>query len=382
MSTEDNQDSPDKQAPRRAHSQDGKGKRWKWVVIAVAAVLVVGGGGVGAYMAFGKSQPPPPVASPTPSTKSMAPAPTPTPTPPPPPTWPLTGLTGDVVQRPALVVKVENSSDARPQAGLENADLVFEEMVEGGISRFAAIYQSNLPDQIVPVRSIRPMDGPLGGWTHGLIAFSGGQAPFISRAQADGLQILSMDAGAQGFSRVSGRVAPHNVAGNPAALLAQADADHQASPPPFCDFDTSGTGSTAQHGTPASTLAVTISTIAQPNWTWDAAGGHWLRSEGSKPAMAKSGVQLSATNVLILSVDVTMLAGTDAAGTHIPETIVVGSGSGLVASDGMTAPITWQKSSETSTWQFLDASGAPVQLTPGNTWIELVPNGTGSWSVS
>ena len=369
--------------PRRA-AREGLG-RTTWMIIAVAVVVVLGGAAVGAYFGGVFNRPGlDPLPDPVAGSLSYSPTPTPSPTPPPPPPrWALTGQLGDIAERPALVVKVENSADARPQTGLEDADLVFEEMVEGGISRYAAVFHSTLPAQVLPIRSIRPMDGPLTGWTHGLIAFSGGQAQFIDRARADGLQIFSMDAGAPGFSRVRGRVAPHNVGGDPQVFISRADADHQASPPPFCDFDTEGTGGTAaSQGTPAARIAVTISTIARPNWDWDAATGRWLRSEGSQRALAASGAQLAATNVLVLSVDVVTLPGTDAAGTHIPETIVVGGGSGLVASDGMTAPITWQKDSETDVWHFRDANGAPVLLTPGNTWIELVPRGTGNWSVS
>jgi len=298
------------------------------------------------------------------------------------PTWPLTGIAGDVVDRPALVVKVENSSEARPQEGLESADIVYEEMVEGGISRLAAVYNSTLPTRIVPIRSVRPMDGPITAWTGGLLAFSGGQAQFTNRAQQDGLQLLSMDAGAKGFSRVSSRPSTHDVAGDPAAFLAQADAAHQSAPPAFAAFDTDGSGSTAQRqGTMTSQVSVTISTIAHPNWTWDAASGRWLRSEGSTPAMDASGDQLSASNVIVLGVQVQYLSLTDAAGNRIPESLVVGQGAGIVVSGQMSAPITWQKADESSPWQFLDATGAPVTLTPGNTWVELVPN-SGTWSVS
>ncbi|MCL2736368.1 MAG: DUF3048 domain-containing protein [Propionibacteriaceae bacterium] len=363
--------------PRRAVS-DRKG--WTVLLIAIIAVVLIGGGTVGiAYFngAFSSSPPPTPTPEPVETT------PTPSPTPTPKPTWPLTGVTGDVVQRPALVVKVENSSEARPQEGLDSADIVFEEMVEGGIARYIAIFHSSVPPQVAPLRSVRPMDGPIAGWTNGVLAFSGGQTPFIDRAQADGLQILSMDAGADGFSRVKNRPSPHDVAGDTAAFLAQADANHQASPVPFCSFDTTGQGGTAQRlGAASSTVSVTISPIATPVWTWDGGSGLWLRAEGSMPAMAESGAQLSATNLLVLGVDVVTLPGMDAAGTHIPESIVVGQGTGLLASGGMTTPITWQKDSETSTWQFIDSTGAPVVLSPGNTWVELVPNGSGSWSAA
>jgi len=316
------------------------------------------------------------------TTDIPTPKPTETLTPMPKPRWPLTGVIGQPVERPALVVKVENAPESRPQEGLENADIVFEEMVEGGISRFAAIFHSNPPDQIAPIRSVRPMDGPITSWTGGLLAFSGGQEQFTSRARDDGLQLISMDWGADGFSRIKGRVAPHNVAGDTAAFFAQADGDHQASPVPFADFDTEDKDCTAvQSGTATATLSVKISSAARPTWTWDAASEQWMRAEDTKPAMTQAGTQLGATNVLVLSVSVVTLGGTDAAGTHIPETIVVGGGDGLVASGGMSAPITWQKDTETSAWQFFDSSGNPLVLNPGTTWVELVPT-TGDWTTA
>lgn len=351
------------------------------MIIAVSIVVVLGGGTAAAYWfaLFDRATDDGPIIIDIPT-----PLPTETLTPIPKPRWPLTGVAGSVdsvVERPALVVKIENAPESRPQEGLDNADIVFEEMVEGGVSRFAAIFHSTLPSQIAPIRSVRPMDGPITSWTGGLLAFSGGQPQFTSRAEDDGLQLISMDWGADGFSRETSRDSPHDVAGDTAAFLAQADGDHQSSPPQFCAFDTAGTGGTAHLGTATTTVSVMISSAAQPTWTWDAASKRWLRAEGTEPAMATSGVQLGAANVLVLEVEVVMLDGTDAAGTHIPESIVVGQGSGLVASGQMSAPITWQKDSETAPWQFFDQSGAPVVLNPGSTWVELVPT-SGSWSVS
>jgi hypothetical protein len=286
-------------------------------------------------------------------------------------------MTGDVVQRPALVVKVENSIDARPQEGLDSADIVFEELVEGGIVRYVAMFHSTLPFHIVPVRSIRPMDGPIAGWTRGLMVYAGGQAPFEERAAADGLQLISTGSG---LGRVDDRDAPHNLAANPEKLVARADADHQASPPAFASFV--DTGSTAETlGTPASNVAATISPISHPNWNWDAASGKWLRWEDDDPAVLVTGAQISATNVLMLSVEVDMTGYTDVIGTHVPESIVVGHGQGLLASGGKSTTITWRHDSETTPWQFFDANGAPVSLTAGNTWVELVPT-TGSYSAS
>jgi len=102
--------------------------------------------------------------------------------------WPLTGIPSDLVAtRPALAVKIENSVDARPQTGLNAADLLWEQVVEGGITRFVAVYHSTLPEDIGPVRSVRPMDPAIAAPLHGLLAFSGGQQQYVDAVSAAGL---------------------------------------------------------------------------------------------------------------------------------------------------------------------------------------------------
>ena len=93
-----------------------------------------------------------------------------------PATWSLTGLAGpdDAQWKPIVVVKVENNSLVRPQTGLESADLIFEELVEGGASRFAAVFQSNIPDEVGPVRSVRHVDVSLAAPIADVFVFSGG----------------------------------------------------------------------------------------------------------------------------------------------------------------------------------------------------------------
>jgi hypothetical protein len=297
-------------------------------------------------------------------------------------TWPLTGMTGDIVKRPALAVKIENSPEARPQTGLDDADMVWEEIVEGGISRYIAVFNSTLPETVGPVRSIRPMDGPIVGPTKGVIAFSGGQGRFITGAKDAGLVTLGQDQGAKGFFREAGRSAPHNTFARPEELLTQAG-DNTAPPAPEFFFAAAGTPSSAGDiGSPATSIALTMSSGAHPTWTWDTGSSAWQRSEGDVAAVSSSGARLSATNVVAISVDVRNAGGTDAAGNAIPESIVVGSGSGLVASGGKTMDVKWSKESPTAPMVLKDPKGGDVVLEPGKTWVELVPSGDGSWTTS
>lgn len=345
----------------------------------LAAALLVGvalAGAVGCGASTGT-----PVAAQTSPTTTTAPPPPP---PPPPVLWPLTGLeSGPVAPRPALAVKVENSVEARPQTGLGAADLVWEQVVEGGIPRYVAVYHSTLPAQIGPIRSVRPMDPAIAAPLHGLFVFSGGQAGYVDAIAAAGMQVLSNDAGAGGFSRTSDRRAPHNVHADPLAVLAQADPAHQAAPP--AQFDLAATpdqASAVTTGTPAAKLALTLSGVSRPQWTWSPPDVRWLRSERDVPAVEADGARLGATNVVVLRVDVRATAARDPAGNPVPETLLVGGGEALVATGGRTLAATWVKTGVGERVVLRGADGNPVRLAPGNTWVELVPNSGGAVAVS
>jgi hypothetical protein len=298
-----------------------------------------------------------------------------------PATWPLTGLPGEVVERTALAVKVENPSDARPQSGLEAADVVWEEMVEGGISRFVAVYHSQLPDAVGPVRSVRPMDGAIAGPTGGILACSGGQSRFIEKTRDAGLQVIVE--GGSGYFRSTDRRSPHNLYVRPAEIIARADSSHKGSPlPEFVFAANAATATAAVAGSPITKLNVTISSVAKPDWTWDAATGKFLRAEKGTPSLSASGVRLSADNVIVLAVEVRSAGGTDAAGSSIPETILVGSGAAVVATGGKVVEAEWSKSAVDQPVVLKTKDGKAIELAPGQTWIELAPKSNGGWSTS
>ncbi|MGY1644534.1 DUF3048 domain-containing protein [Geodermatophilus sp. SYSU D00703] len=350
----------------RARRARDRGRRRLGTALLVGAVL-------GTTVACGAQAPAEPAAS-------SSPAATTPPPPPPAVLWPLTGVdsAGADVDRPALAVKVENSVDARPQTGLNAADMVWEEVVEGGISRYVAVYHSTLPPAIGPVRSVRPMDPDIAAPLHGLLAFSGGQKPFVQATRDAGLQVVDPGTG-PGFSRVSERVAPHNTYVDPAALLGQADAGHQAPPPPQFEVATGDEQPTAlTAGTPAAVLDLALSRISTPRWTWSQPDGTWLRAEDGTPAVEADGTPLRATNVVVLRVDVVDTEYRDSARNPVPETVMIGGGEALVATGGRSVPVTWSKGSADEPVRLTGPDGQPVRLAPGSTWVELVPNATGS----
>ncbi|WP_146844338.1 DUF3048 domain-containing protein [Cellulomonas terrae] len=313
---------------------------------------------------------------------TIAPDKAPAPVPVVPPTWPLTGVAGEPAVRPSLAVKIENTAVARPQTGLEQADVVWETIVEFDVSRFVAVFHSQVPAEVGPIRSVRPMDPVILAPMHGLLAFSGGQPGILALVAASGVQMISHDAGAPGMYRTRDRAAPHNVYGTPATFWGLADADHQASPGEQFTFARSADRSAAAvAGTPASTLAFRLSPASSPTWTWDAASGTWLRSEGATPATARSGARLSAVNVVSITADHPNTAFGAQGGAPVPTYTLVGSGDGVVATGGRTVPVRWQKDSDAAPLRLFTADGKPADLAPGNTWVELVPAGTGSLTI-
>jgi hypothetical protein len=205
--------------------------------------------------------------------------------------------------------------------------MVWEQVVEGGITRFVAVCHSDLPAEIGPVRSIRPMDPAIAAPLGGLLAFSGGVQTYVAAAQDAGLQGLSQDSRANGFHRTSTRTARHNVYASPQTLVGQADAAHRASPGAQFDHSETGERPTAvAAGQPAATLELTLSGVSRPRWTWSAADGRWLRSEGSAPAVEADGRRIGVANVVVLRVDVVATEARDPAGSPVPETILSGTG--------------------------------------------------------
>src|SRR5699024_11773665 len=134
-------------------------------VLAAAALLGPAGALAGCSTSLSKT------AGTAGPTSTPSPSPTPSPTPTPEPTWPLTGKTGDIVDRPPMTVKIENSIASRPQTGLQQADVVWEEMVEGGITRYGAVDHSRLPETFGPVRSVRPMEQASAGACGGRVVW-------------------------------------------------------------------------------------------------------------------------------------------------------------------------------------------------------------------
>lgn len=315
-------------------------------------------------------------AAPAPvSTRTPKPVPTATPTPEPVVELsPLRGtprLPGSVAS-PALSAKIDNHEDARPQIGLERTDIVFEELVEGGLTRYVALWQSDIPELVGPVRSIRPMDPDIITPFGGIVAYSGGQERFIEMMQATPVVNAIFDYDEAGlFYRIDEKDSPHDVVVKATELIAL----HPELAPPVQQFDyakTPAEASAVVAGTPTTTINSRFSDARWPSWSWDAASVSYLRSQEGAPDLDGAGNPLKATNVLVLRVGIDWTYG------EVPKTIMVGSGEAWVSTGGKTVHATWSKDAPGSLIRLVADNGALITLAAGNTWIELVPTETGS----
>lgn len=296
-------------------------------------------------------------------------------------TAPLTGVkyedtTPEALQlkKPSVACKIDNGSEApRPQSGLNSTDIVFDEMVEGGLTRLVAIWHSTQPDGIGPVRSIRPMDPDILSPFGGIVCFSGGQQVFVNMINQAPVFVASetTEQGKGTFSRSSDRIAPHNVIVNVMKLAA--DHPELAPPAPQFQFGKDVQTSSASVAGEAVTKFEVKFPQASALWTADETGTKWLRTQDGKPLMDKlDGAQVASTNVVVLSVKIDR-SYLDRKYGHIPKTIMIDSGKAWIFSGGKMIEANWSKASATSPIVLTDSAGAPVLLAPGNTWVELMP---------
>jgi hypothetical protein len=318
------------------------------------------------------------------------------PAPEPPPTNPLTGevvASLDLVTRRPLAVKVENDPKARPQSGIIDADLVYEELVEGGVTRFICIYLSKESPAIGPSRSARPSDIDICYFLNPLLICSGGASTVISMVQASGMMYITEDT--VHFWRDHKRSAPHNLyTGTPRLRQYLAEKGDAFSSLPVSGLTfTSGEGEAEQavveegaatgEGVMVSE-ATTINipykaTICAASYQYDPASGTYLHSiNGAPHTDLTTGKRVAPRNVIVQYVTLTGSGIRDVTGAETPVSQVIGSGKCLVFTGGKVYHATWKKESRNAPTQFVDENGNPVPLRPGQTWIHLVTEDIGA----
>jgi Protein of unknown function (DUF3048) N-terminal domain/Protein of unknown function (DUF3048) C-terminal domain len=295
---------------------------------------------------------------------------------------PLTGLPpldAAHVGRPALVVKIDNLDPvARPQTGLTSADICFEEQVEGGITRFACIWQSSNADLVGPVRSTRTTDiAIVSALNHPLYAFSGGSVSFLAQIRAAPIVDVGADTQPNAYFRFGSKPAPHNLYSKVTSLYGFAPKGAGPPPPQFVYRPTGQPPAAAGAGA-ATHADVKFPGVGGPSVTWDWDGQKWRRGQDGSADTTTDGGQITAANVVFEYVNYPIVGYQTIAGITgpIPMAQLIGQGPAWVLTGGVQVKANWSKPSGSAVTQFTDAAGAPIKLTPGQTWVELVPLGT------
>ncbi len=301
-----------------------------------------------------------------PTTTTTAPAATSTTTPA--PIAPLTGLPdpgGAALHRPALTVKIENTPEAMPQWGVSQADVVYEEIVNGGITRLAAVFNSQAPGKVGPVRSVRPTDTqvvyPLGG----IFAFSGGAPYAIASIQTAPVKLVDESSAGNAMFRDPNRYPPHNLYARAPQLFAFGGTP--TPPPALFTYRSAGQAAT---GPAVARVVVPFPSIYAVTWTWDATTRSWDRTLFGQPDVTGTGQRESPKNVVVM--EVTYVNGV---GTFTSYADLQGSGPVTVFTDGHEERGTWSRGpSKSDVITYDGANGKPIALTPGQTWVELLDN--------
>lgn len=342
---------------------------------AVAAAILVGGVAL-AFAAGGGDEPPPTTTTTTSSTTTTAPTTTVLA-----PVAPLTGVPGDaaVLARTALVVKIDNvDPKARPQAGINQADVVYEERVEGSVTRLLAVFHSWDAAPVGPVRSARTSDlGVLSSLHRPYFAWSGANDFFVARVRQANLADVGYNAATSNYYRAGDRPAPSNLMVKSTADLMALPNEGSSPPPALFTYRTPDQQPAHLEAVGGVHISFGSSAGAAPvEYRWDGTG--WARFQKGTPHVDASGQQVAPPNVIVQFTEYASSGVNDQFGKPIPEAQMVGEGEVWVLTNGGLVVGRWHKPSLDAVTTYTDVDGNPIGLTPGRTWVALPPPGGAS----
>ncbi len=291
-----------------------------------------------------------------------------------PPRWPLTGLeapSAEAVTQRVVSVKIENSIESRPQTNLQLADVVYESVTEGGITRFNAMFHSQAPEELGPVRSARLSDTYIVPQYHALFGFSGASPTVNAAVNAADIENLSEDAGVTGpFTRSKKHSAPHNLFASVSAF--RAEGEKRGMPATMSITGLAFDRVASAEATPTITqVTIPFSSYNTVTWTYDPATKSYLRENNGKVFKdAGTGEQLRATNVVVMWAQ-HKTASSDVAGSTTYEIVLTGSGLATVFRNGQRYDCTWEATADAPP-VFKAPDGTQVKLSPGNTWMQVI----------
>jgi hypothetical protein len=273
-----------------------------------------------------------------------------------------------------LAIMIENQADARPQSGLPNADVVYEALAEGGITRFIAMYLSDDAEVVGPVRSLRHYFAFLAGDYGADVVHIGASPEGFAWRDAMNLGRLDESAGDPGIWRVRSRPPPHNAYTNTAVdrdlLLARGRQNNRQWGPLRLSAQAPVGPDPAEH----------ISIAFRPwsyrvSYAWDPEQQRYPRAmEGIAHLDAQTGAQIAPASVVVQFANVQSIPNDPK--LRLDVDLVGASGDLLIFSSGTQRTGTWSKGGARSPTRWQDDTGAPIVLPPGQVWVEIVPLGS------
>ena len=274
---------------------------------------------------------------------------------------------------PILAIKIDDTAPAHPQLNLDQADVIYIEQVEGGLTRIASIFSNpkTLPDLVGPVRSARISDlDILAQYGRVGFVFSGAQTLFYPKIKEANVENISADHEPPSiYSRDPSRSAPTDLIVHPKLLLTKSiDVEKRKIDLPKDPGWTFGSA-------PSGGAVVTTVSMKWPasrySATWSSVEKRWLMSYDGKPDLAVSGLQMGSPTLIIQKVVITPSIYHDREGGVTPFSQTVGSGTAYLMRDGREIPIFWNRSSPevATTWTLKD--GTPAHFATGQIWIAL-----------
>ena len=309
--------------------------------------------------------------SPSPTETTASPSPTPD------AAYPLTGVTTDdpLLDQPVVAVKIENTPSAYPLAGIDEADVVYEQIVEGGVTRFAALFHSALPERVGPVRSGRFVDVPLLEPWHPVMVYSGARGEVTDALQAAEIA-LEVDPGTQDgpiFYRAPDRPGSHDLLADPTAALEASGEDEEASPVPDEPFVFDEQA--PDDGVDQESFEIAMTSASRSGWEWDDDEGLYRRLRNGEPLPVTDDGEIGAATVVLVIADIGQGGCCDTAGNPFTVTDLEGTGTAIVWRDGQRFEAEWSKQGASEPLQLLTTDGDPFPMAVGPSWWHLAAAG-------
>jgi hypothetical protein len=271
---------------------------------------------------------------------------------------------------PVLAVKIDDTNAAHPQIGLEDADVVYIEQVEGGVTRLAAIFSSVIPERIGPIRSARISDiDILSQYGRVAFAFSGAQKKLLPVIDAANLQNLGAQAQPPSiYTTDPNRVPPFAMVLRADLLMAKVvEKNYQITTANSVGWSF---GDAPQGGKPTESVIMHWP-AARYSAAWSESQSRWLLSHNSESDVSESGIVLGPTTLVIQMVSITDSQYRDKVGAITPFSQTVGNGRGFILRDGKTFNAFWSRASEGVGTTWTSSDGKEIKFAPGQIWVAL-----------